>query len=530
MSAGSCNSLGEATQKQKDDSVANILKALGTKSCSTSADIDQFSLAAGGYVSSPIASAGFGINQSYASSLTNTDGCEQVAAVSNKFASSVKKISCLITTDSSNVNVKTLNTNTIEFIATGDFDAQDIKLDQKIGVKVVTLANLSNSTKQKIADEVQNAALATTQIAQDSKSGMGATPQGSKIVSDTQSDMTQENLTKIVNDTIKDVNVTTTSQNSILIKGRNIKLNKRFEATQEIAADIAATIILSNAMDAALDSFTKNISEVRTETKQKAENLGADTLGRQAAEGLAEMFRAQQSGIGSYSAIGAIVLLIIAVFVMFQFFGKFTGAVGGAGGGIPGGQVYARSMGLGKKLLIAFFVLCAIASGVAVWWTNYGGYDNYWNAKVQKRDAEIKKCLANDTPPEQCPASDPPGDYKNSNAYKILSWVGVVVFLIGAVYVFLSARMAMAIASPSYQQMTAPYQVVAQQTPVGSQPGFFGKLQRNLDLMSGKSVTVQQGNPYNYAQKGQITSTYANPTITNPTLQTATPTPIGESG
>ncbi|NBP59056.1 hypothetical protein EBU71_21405, partial [bacterium] len=210
--SGSCDNLGEPTPKQKEDSVANVLKALGTKSCSTSSDITQFSLAAGGYISTPFGGAGVGMNQDYSSAVTGTDGCEQVAVAADEFASSVKKISCLITSDSSNVNVKTLNTNTIEFDAGRDLEAEDIKLNQKIGVKVVTMANLSNNTKQKIADEVQNAAMRTIEVAQDSKSGMGATPQGSKVVSQAKSELSQENLTKIVNETIKDVNITTTSQ------------------------------------------------------------------------------------------------------------------------------------------------------------------------------------------------------------------------------------------------------------------------------------------------------------------------------
>jgi hypothetical protein len=505
MSAG-CDNLGEPTKKERDESVANVLKAMGSKSCSTSSDIDQFSLAMGGYVSSPIVDAGVNLNTSYASSLTGTDGCEQIAIASDQFASSVKKISCLITSDSSNVNVKTINTNTIEFDAGRDLKADSIKLVQKIGVKVVTLANLSNNTKQQIADEVQNAALKTIEVAQDSKSGMGATPQGSKVVTDSKSEISQENLTKIVNETIKDVDVTTTSQNVIKIYSkRDIILEKPFEATQEIVADIAATIILSNSITGALESFTKNISETRAEIKQKAENLGADTLGRQAAEGYAAMVQAQKSGIGGYGGIATVVFLIIALFAMNKMFG----AGGGGGYGMAGGgAMYAQSMGWSKKLLIIFFILCAIASGVAVWWTNFGGAWNYWSAKKNKRDEELKKCLYSDPPiaEKDCVFTVELEDYSKFNPpiYGILAWIGVSVFLLGAFGVFLYARIQMrppiyanVSGLPSYASVAIPTPPPAPPLPKRTADRQFAQEFKNIQGMGTvqKYVNLLQGKP-----------------------------------
>ena len=178
----SCNELGPPTDNDIKEGASQIAAALGTKSCDTSSDITQFGMAANAYVNTPIGDAGMGFNTEYSSALTGTSGCEQVSIASKKFASSVKKIACLISRDKSNVGVKTLNTNTIQFKAGRDLEAEKISLVQKINVKVISTANLSRETKNEISDSVKTAALDVLSCAQDSVSGMGATPQGSKIV------------------------------------------------------------------------------------------------------------------------------------------------------------------------------------------------------------------------------------------------------------------------------------------------------------------------------------------------------------
>jgi len=415
----SCNNLGEPSANDFKEGVSQIAQALGTKSCSTSSDITQFSLGGNAYVNTPFGDAGMGFQQSYSDSLTDTVGCEQLAIASNQFAAATKKISCLITKDSSNINVTTLNTNTIEIASGRDLTAEDIKIDQKINVKVVSTANLSSNTKKAISDEVKNTALTTIGAVQESKSGMGATPQGSKVVTDAKTKIENLSFTNITDETIKNVSVTTTSANTIKITaGRDINFKKKFEATQDIAADIAATAILSNAMTTALESVTTNLNETKMELKQKAENLGADTLGRQAAEGLALVTKAQrESQYGTFSTIAAVIVVVIVAIVILK---KATGGGGGGGGGAgTGGTVPATGGGFGK---IALVIIGAVIGGIGVATTakakqaySQEEYDRKYVEKVKTAETQLKACMDDPiiTKKEECPTPNIKYNYED---------------------------------------------------------------------------------------------------------------------
>lgn len=439
----SCDNLGKPSDNDFKEGVSQVAQALGTKSCSTSSDITQFSLGGNAYVNTPFGDAGMGFQQSYSDSLTDTVGCEQLIIASNQFAAATKKISCLITKDSSNINVTTLNTNTIEISSGRDLTAEDIKIDQKINVKVVSTANLSSNTKKAISDEVKNTALTTIGAIQESKSGMGATPQGSKVVTDAKTKLENLSFTNITDETIKNVSVTTTSANTIKITaGRDITFKKKFEATQDIAADIAATAILSNAMTTALESVTSNLNETKMELKQKAENLGADTLGRQAAEGLALVTKAQrESQYGTLSTIAAVIVVVIIAIVILK---KATG--GGSGGGTTvvvagqGGAVPTSGGGFGK---IALVIIGAVIGGIGVATTakakqaySQEEYDKKYVEKVKTAEAQLKSCM-NDpiiTKKEECPTpnikynyeDDYGGKYKTAH-YTLIAFICLCV-------------------------------------------------------------------------------------------------------
>lgn len=441
----SCSGLGAPTPNDFTEGVSQVAKSLGTQACATSADITQFSLAGNAYVNTPIGDAGMGFKQSYSDALTNTIGCEQLSIASKQFAASTKKISCLISKDSSNSSVDTLNTNTIEIGAGRDLNAEDIVLDQKVKVKVVSVAQLSSDTKQAISDEVKNTALTVIDAVQESKSGMGATPQGSKAVSEAKTKLQNENFVNITDNTIKDVTVTTTTTNTVKINaGRDINFKKKFEATQDIVADIAATAILSNAVSTALESVASNIEETRMTLKQKAENLGADTLGRQAGEGLALMTKAQrESQYGPLSVIAIVVIVVVIAMVIL----KKGGSAGGGGGGTTvivagaGGTVPATGGGgFGK---VALVIIGAIVGGIGVATASKAKqaysqdeYDKQYIEKVKKAEAQLKACMDDEliTQKDQCPLpnvkynyeDDYGGKYKTAH-YTLIAFICVCV-------------------------------------------------------------------------------------------------------
>jgi hypothetical protein len=419
----SCNNLGEPSANDFKEGVSQIAQALGTKSCSTSSDITQFSLGGNAYVNTPFGDAGMGFQQSYSDSLTDTIGCEQLAIASDQFAASTKKISCLISKDSSNITVNTINTNTIEISSGRDLTAEDIVLDQKINVKVVSTAKLSDETKNAISDEVKNTALTTIGAIQESKSGMGATPQGSKVVTDAKKKIENVSFTNITNETIKNVTIDTISANTIKITaGRDINFKKKFEATQDIAADIAATAILSSAITTALESVTTNLNETKMELKQKAENLGADTLGRQAAEGLALVTKAQrESQYGQLSTIAAVIVVVIIAIVILK---KATGGGGGGGGTTviiagTGETTPATGGGFGK---IALVIIGAVIGGIGVATTakakqaySQEEYDKKYVEKVKIAEAQLKACMSDPiiTKKEECPTPNIKYNYED---------------------------------------------------------------------------------------------------------------------
>jgi hypothetical protein len=420
----SCNNLPPPTKEQTTNAAAQIATALGTTACATSSDITQFSMGGTAYVNTPIADAGIGFQQSYSDSLTNTIGCEQIAIASNEFAASAKKISCFITKDSSNVTVDTKTVNTIIFEAGRDFIIEDeMKLTQKAQVKVVSLTKLDQSTKNAMTNEVKTAALNIIDQIQDSKSGMGATPQGSKAVSQARTNVEQIDFSNVTNETIKNININTDTQNTIKIKaGRDILFKSKFEANQELLADVAAQVFLSNAVSAALESFTSTTSETRAQLKQKAENLGADTLGRQAAEGLAKVVQTQrESQFGTASIVFIIAAAIVAIIFL-----KKGGSGGGGGGGSGGGgttvvvagtgggtvPISGKSGGFGKIAIVIIGTLISslgiYASVKAMQTFTKEAYDKQYVEKVKNAGAKLKSCLDDPLVPtvdnkKQCP-------------------------------------------------------------------------------------------------------------------------------
>jgi preprotein translocase subunit SecG len=397
----SCNNLPEPSKEQTTNAAAQIATALGATACATSSDIQQFSIAGSGYVNTPIADAGVNFKQSYSDSLINTIGCEQLAIASTEFAASAKKISCFITKDTNNVNVSTKTVNTIVIEAGRDFISEaEIKLTQKAQVKVIQLTRLDQSTKNTMLNEVKTQTKNILDQIQDSKSGISATPQGSKAVSQARTNVEQVDFNQVVNDTVRDISINTDTQNIIKIKaGRDIIFKAKFEANQELLADVTAQVFLSTAVSAALESFTENLSETQTQIKQKAENLGADTLGTQAGDGIAKMTKAaRESQFGATSIVFVIAAAIVAV-IFLKKGGGGGGTIVVAGTGGSGGttNVSGKSGGFGKVAIVLIGLIIGslgiYASYKAMQSFTKEQYDKQYIEKVKAAEAKLKSCL-----------------------------------------------------------------------------------------------------------------------------------------
>lgn len=425
--SGSCDNLGAPAPNDLDDGVAQMAKAMGIRSCSNYNTSQQFSASARASIDTGLGSASGSVSTSMANSITDSVGCEQLFLSANQYASATKKISCLLTKNTAAVSDSTSNVNTIKLKAGKDLNAQDIRLNQSISVKLIKLSSLTNEQKQEISDVVQKTALASIDAVQNSKSGIGATPQGSKVCTDNKAKMTQENLTNITNETINTISNTQSNTNEIVIEaGGNLNLFKTFEANQNIVVDIVATAILSNSVSTALSSFTSELSSLTAKASQSAENLGAESLGRQAGDAAAAIAAAEKTG--TYSMLSAVALAM--VLVAFASRTKTGTEV----------DKKEKQRSFIKKILIIGFCIFGIPSSFGVWWF-FKGYEDAYNIQLSatvealRQCAADKKCLDCGQPEsdeckkcakDNCPEGIPP-QHESNITWKALCITGVVI-------------------------------------------------------------------------------------------------------
>lgn len=321
-------------KREINAAIPDILKSLGTQSCKNTSDISQVSAAYTATMGGFGVSAGVSGNASYSDSKVSSVGCEQVAVAAKQYLASTRKVACILN-ENVTTSSKTLNAgNSIIFRSqNGDINIDGpLKISQNIEITMIDLAQLSKQAKMSIADEVKQTALQVADTIQESKSGMGATPQGSKTVSDQKSEITSENVNNIVEKVINEVSITLNANNDILIETVNGDINLG-ETTmdQNILINLTATLITTNAIDTTLKSLATSISTQESKAKQAAENLGADTLGRQAGDAAVAIVKAQgEFGGGLMGIVGGVIVLSIGAYLFFKVKG---------GGGVQASQM-----------------------------------------------------------------------------------------------------------------------------------------------------------------------------------------------
>lgn len=312
----------------------DILKSLGTQSCKNTSDISQVSAAYTATMGGFGVSAGVSGNASYSDSKVTSVGCEQVAVAAKQYLASTRKVACILNENVTTSSKSLTAGNSIIFRSqNGDINIDGpLKISQNIEITMIDLAQLSKQAKMSIADEVKQTALQVADTIQESNSGMGATPQGSKTVSDQKSEITSENVNNIVEKVINEVSITLNANNDILIETVNGDINLG-ETTmdQNILINLTATLITTNAIDTTLKSLATSMSLQESKARQAAENLGADTLGRQAGDAAVAIVKAQaEFGGGLMGIIGGVIAVSIGAYLLFKLKG---------GGGVQTTQI-----------------------------------------------------------------------------------------------------------------------------------------------------------------------------------------------
>lgn len=256
-----------------------IAKAMGVQSCNTSQTSATAKVAVDAWVAA--AEAEFTFNT------TSTVGCEQLIINASEYNQTQQNITCIINKSSQKATVNTKVGNSIEFkagkeinIDCGKENASGFKINQNIDLDSVSSFQFSSETVSAIANQTKDAIAKTTKTFQDSKNGLGATPQGSKVINDEVTNINNIDYGKLVNDSLKELNISTDAQNNITftaggninVKGNNCVLD------QNILVKLVANSIMNDAYSQAFKNISEKINTSDNETTQKSENKGAESL------------------------------------------------------------------------------------------------------------------------------------------------------------------------------------------------------------------------------------------------------------
>jgi hypothetical protein len=264
----SCPTPPKPTDEQLGSAAAEIAKAMKIESCKTSAfsaqaEVDAF-----------LASASMQVSGS------STVGCDQVMAMANSYYQSQQNISCVLRQTATSNQTTVTGINSINITATkGDvtFEAP-LVIDQKLTLTLVTLSQLSQEQKNEIVKTVKTTTDDIVKTLQESKSGFGATPQGSKYISDSLSKIQNTNFDQNVSQTLNDIVTNVQGGNTLNITGNNVTFKKDTKLNQDLVLEIMASSILNDQISNTFNSMTDITKKTTIDSKQKAENEGMPNL------------------------------------------------------------------------------------------------------------------------------------------------------------------------------------------------------------------------------------------------------------
>jgi hypothetical protein len=266
----SCPTPPKPSDEQLGSVASQICKTMGIESCKTSsytaqAEVDAF-----------LASASLNVSGS------STVGCDQVMAMANSYYQSQQNISCVLKQTSTKNQTTVTGINSININALrDDFIAEcPLEIDQKLRINLVELSQLSQEQKNEIAKSVKTTTDDIVKTLQDSKSGFGATPQGSKYISDTLSKIQNIDFNQNVTQTLNEITTSVQGGNTINITaGRSVILKgSQCKISQDSVIDIMATSILNDQISNIFTSMSEMTKKTTTDNTQKSDNQGMPNL------------------------------------------------------------------------------------------------------------------------------------------------------------------------------------------------------------------------------------------------------------
>ena len=188
----SCPPPPPANKEQLKTEGTALMQAAGIKTCETSQS--SFTAQANASVDMPLGLGGADFSMSTTSNKSSSIGCEQIAVITDKYRKTVNSTTCLLKKTKNVVRNTIAGINSVVFDAGRDLDVncageEGLSIKQKMVLEMVSQINLSQTELAQIETACKDVVKTIAENAMNSDNGLGATPQGQKMIKDTLTDI-----------------------------------------------------------------------------------------------------------------------------------------------------------------------------------------------------------------------------------------------------------------------------------------------------------------------------------------------------
>jgi hypothetical protein len=267
-----CPSPPTPTSEDLRSAAAQIAQAMKIESCKTSSFNAQGEIDALGGLAG---SASFNISGS------STMGCDQIMAMANSYYQSQQNISCILKQSTTSDQTVVTGINSININVGGNLiQGCDFVIDQNLKLTLIKTVQLSQNQIEQVSNIAKTNINDIINALQDSKSGFGATPQGSKYISDSKTKIQGVNFNQNVTQTLNEITTSVQGGNTINITaGRSVILKgSQCKISQDSVIDIMATSILNDQISNIFTSMSEMTKKTTTDNTQKSDNQGMPNL------------------------------------------------------------------------------------------------------------------------------------------------------------------------------------------------------------------------------------------------------------
>lgn len=298
----------EPTKEQLNTEAANLIKSAGIRSCETS----QESMTAEAHASVDIGFVEAEAGMSMTSNKSSSIGCEQIAVITDKYRKAVNSTTCLLKETKNITKNSVAGVNSIVFEATnGSLDVscsgqEGLSIRQGMSLEMISQINLSQTELTKIETACKDVVKTIAESAMSSENGLGATPQGQKLIKDTLTDIQQNDykasIAKTLNESISEMQ----GRNTVLFKaGKDVRINgSRCVFEQDMIIKMVASSTVDSTLSDMMSTMSDTLNESTTEASATAKNRGADDLAKAVKSGPKD---------NTNMLIAAVILVVILV-------------------------------------------------------------------------------------------------------------------------------------------------------------------------------------------------------------------------